>query len=129
MLRLKRGRRGLLLELPLWLALISQSVVAAGFIMHLRQYLFRNSQKAVKEMLWLEGMDWQLENSRGQLQRVKLLANSVVSPWLIVLNFQAEQGRRKWPVVLMPDSVDSTTYRRLSAKLRMCGMDMATEGR
>lgn len=116
------------LELALWLVLSMQCVVAAGFVAHLRQYLFRNSNKAVKEMVWLDGKDWQLENSNGQLQQVSLLGNSVVSPWLIVLNFQPEQGGRKWPVVLMPDSVDSTTFRRLSAKLRMYGLEM-TAGR
>jgi len=114
--------------LPIWLDLPIEAAVLIGFIFHLRVYLFRNCAKAVTSMVWIEGNEWLLENCKGEEHPVTLLGNSVVSPWLIVLNFKPEKGGRKWPVVIMPDSVDSTTFRRLSAKLRMHSVEMGAIG-
>ncbi len=112
-------------ELPMWLSLPIKLAVVIGFIFHLRTYLFRNSAKAITEMIWFEADDWQLLDAYRQQHQVKLLGNSLISPWLLVLNFRAESDGKKWSVVLMPDSVDSTTFRRLNAKLRLFSLETA----
>lgn len=110
-------------ELPLLPTLVVNVAMAAGFVMHLRRYLFLTCKRAVINLVWKECGEWLLETSKGETVAAKLLGSSFVSPCLIVLNFKARQGGRKWPVVIMPDNVDSTTFRRLSAKLKMRGCE------
>lgn len=67
---------------------------------------------AVKaEQVWLE-------TRGGEEVVVRLLPGSVVTPWLTVLRFGEENGRRTWGVVLLPDSLAGSDFRRLRVWLR-----------
>ncbi|MFC1747276.1 protein YgfX [Pseudomonadota bacterium] len=112
-----------LYEIPLLLRLAVFAAVVTALVIHLRRYLFRTCKRAVKGLVWKTGGEWLLETNSGETVAAKLLGSSFVSPWLIVLNFKPEQGGRMWPVVIMQDHVDSTSFRRLSAKLRMYGSE------
>jgi toxin CptA len=107
----------LLIKLALMVALL------LGLIVHSRQYLFKNSSRAVTNLIWQDKELWHLDTATGERIKARLLGSSFVNPWLIVLNFKPEQGGRMLPVVILPDGVDSTTFRRLSAKLRMYGTE------
>ncbi len=115
-------------DLNLLAKLIVVAALIAGFINHTRQYLLKTSKRAVTNLIWQEQNQWQLNTSTGETIMAKLVGSSFVNPWLIVLNFKPEQGGRMLPVVIMPDGVDSTTFRRLSAKLRQHGGRALPEG-
>ena len=108
-------------ELNLFIKLALVAIVIVSVITHSRQYLFKNSKRAVTNLVWQDQNQWQLDTATGEAVTAKLLGSSFVKPWLIVLNFMPEHGGRMLPVVIMPDSVDSTTFRRLSARLRIYG--------
>jgi toxin CptA len=112
-----------LFDLDFLIKLVAFIAVSVGLVVHLRQYLFRNSRRAVMNMIWEERDQWQLETTTGEIISAKLQGSSYVNPWLIVLNFRPEEGGGMVSVVVMPDSVDSTTFRRLSVKLRVYGGD------
>jgi len=113
------------LNLFIKLALMSALIVSA--VIHSRQYLFKNSKRAVTNLVWQEQNQWLVDTASGETINAELLGSSFVNPWLIVLNFKPEQGRRMLPVVIMPDGVDSTTFRRLSVKLRFYGREVVGE--
>jgi toxin CptA len=113
------------LNLAIKLALLAALMV--GFIYHTRRYLLKTGKRSVANLVWLEQDHWQLETTRGETVDANLLGSSFVNPWLVVLNFKPETGGRMWPVVILPDSVDSTTFRRLSVKLRLFGGDAMSD--
>ena len=88
------------LNMLLKLALMAGLVVSA--VSHSRQYLFKNSKRAVTRLIWQEQDQWQLDTATGETINARLLGSSYVNPWLIVLNFKPEQGGRMLPVVIMP---------------------------
>ncbi len=110
-------------ELPLLSTLAVNVAMAIGLVIHLRRYLLRTCKRAVTNLVWQESREWLLETSKGETVAAKLLGSSFVSPWLIVLNFEPHWGGRKWPVIILPDSTDSATFRRLSIKLKMYGCE------
>lgn len=112
-------------DLSLLIKLVLLAALMVGFINHSRRYLLKTGKRAVSTLIWQERDQWQLETVRGETVNAKLLGSSFVNPRLIVLNFKPEAGGRMWPVVIMPDSVDSTTFRRLSVKLRLHGGEAA----
>jgi len=108
-------------DLNLLVKLVFLAALIVAFINHTRQYLFKNSKRAVIKLVWLDQNQWHLNTATGETIKAELLGSSFVNPCLIVLNFKPEQGGRMLPVVIMPDCVDSTTFRRLSVKLRLYG--------
>ncbi len=114
-------------DLNVLIKLIIAAALVVGFINHMRQHLLRINKRTVVNLIWQEQDQWQLETPLGELINARLLGSSYVNPWLIVLNFKPEAGRRMLPVVIMPDSVDSTTFRRLSVKLRLHGGEVARQ--
>ncbi|MCC7484799.1 MAG: hypothetical protein IT529_07380 [Burkholderiales bacterium] len=54
----------------------------------------------------------------GRWREAEILGSSYVSPWLTVLNLGAGGARRPRHVVLVPDNVDASEFRRLRAWLR-----------
>ncbi len=114
-------------DINLLLKLIVLAALIVGFIHHARQYLFKNSRWAVTQLVWQDKNQWQLNMATGENVKAELLGSSFINPWLIILNFRPEQGGRMQPVVIMTDSVDSTTFRRLSVKLRLYGAEAVGE--
>lgn len=106
-------------DIDLSIKLILMVTLFASLYVHSRQYLFKNNRWAILNMVWLEESQWQLDLASGKTIKARLLGNSVVMPGLIILNFKYAQRRRIISVVIMPDSVDTTTFRRLSVKLRL----------
>jgi len=114
-------------NLNIAIKLVLFAVITAGFVTHVRQYLLRNSKRSVNNLLWQDQNQWQLTTATGEMIKARLLGSSFVNPWLIVLNFKPEQGGRMLPVVIMSDGVNRTTFRRLSAKLRMYGAEVVND--
>ncbi len=107
-----------LFVLPGWLTLMATAVVGVSLFLQLRRHLFMQGSRVVTALRWDGGDLWQLQRSQGEGVDATLLGSSFVTPWLIVLNFKIESGRLMLPVVVMPDSVDEASFRRLTSKLR-----------
>lgn len=103
---------------PLWLKLIVAVAISASLLLQLRRYLLFRGDRAVTGVLWDGGDEWQLQRAKGEPLNARLLGSSFVNPFLIVLNFKIESSRRMLPVVIMTDSIDSSSFRRLTSKLR-----------
>ncbi len=104
--------------LPLWLKLVVAVLISVSLVLQLRRYLLFKGDRAVTGVLWDGGGEWQLQRTVGETINAQLLGSSFVTPFLIVLNFKIESSRRMLPVVILSDSIDSTSFRRLTSKLR-----------
>jgi hypothetical protein len=72
---------------------------------------------AITEVLSLPDGRWLITTARPTLSPAVLLPNSLVLPWLTVLVFRLEDGRRR-AVLLLPDNVEENAFRRLRVRLR-----------
>jgi len=104
--------------LPLWVKFVVAPVIIGSALQQLRCHLLQKGKRAVTGLEWDGGDEWQLQMAQGQSISARLLGSSFVSPWLIVLNFKTATSRRLLPVIIMADTIDSTSFRRLTSKLR-----------
>ncbi len=105
-------------ELSVAIKLLVSVFILGGFIFHQRQYVLRKGKRSVYGLLWDSDDAWSLRIASGEEVKASLLGSSFVCPWLIILNFKPEEGGRMWPVIIMPDSTDSTSFRRLISRLK-----------
>ncbi len=61
--------------------------------------------------------EWKLQNGRGEIKSASLKGSSLVTRFLIILNFKVADQRLIFPVVLFPDTLDVSDFRRLSVYL------------
>lgn len=75
---------------------------------------------ALGRTLWFEQEWWYLE-SQGQAQKLSLVGDVVVWPWLVLISFQAQDDSSQRPrLIIFKDSVSDADFRRLSCWLRVC---------
>lgn len=76
----------------------------------------------ISHIVWDSEGDWQLIKLDGNITAASLLGTSYVNRQLLVLNFKIKA--RSWysryqTLVLLPDGVDSESFRRLCVRLRL----------
>lgn len=107
----------MLFVMPWWLKLPVAAAIVTSAVLQLRCHLLQRGPRAVAGVEWDGGDEWQLQMAGGENVSARLLGSSFVSPWLIVLNFRSGSVRLL-PLIIMTDRIDSTSFRRLTAKLR-----------
>ena len=83
------------------------------------------SRRAVVALNRYVDASWQLGMTDGATLQASLLPDSYLHPELLVLNFRLVNGKRR-SVILVRDSADSTSLRRLRAALAL-GVGAALE--
>jgi len=103
--------------------LVSAGLAVAAYY-YLKLHYWQSCQKSVTEFNQDEEGQWSVlcpnlprQKSQSDWVLVKLLGNSFLSTWLLVLNFKGE-GKR-FSVLLPADSLDKDTFRRLRVRLRV----------
>ncbi len=105
------------LILPLTLSWYWRSPVLFVIAFSAWSSLYKSRFNRIKNACWRMSGDFELELRNGKKLRARLLAGSLVTEWLIILHLACKNGRRReW--LLLPDMIDSETYRRLSVRLR-----------
>lgn len=97
------------LNLSLTLRLAVAVVVVLSFIRHI-------TRLPPRRLAWQTDEDWQLLFQDGSERTGQLRPDTYVSPWLVILRFQLEQGGR-CSVVILPDMLDPQSFRRLRVRL------------
>lgn len=119
-LLLHLGAMTLLLALPLPVKamLLIEILLAANFIYSVRRYVVRNALDTIIKVCLDENKVWQLSRRDGKTLSAKLMGDSLCSNMLVILNFRLlgdTPRRTKYSVLVLPDSVDPVSYRRLRA--------------
>ncbi|MBZ0105842.1 MAG: hypothetical protein K8H84_09445 [Sulfuricella denitrificans] len=100
----------------------SSLLIAASLLFHLRRDGLLAAGHSIIALRLDPECNFFCQTRDGSWQEAKLLGSSMVTPWLIVLNFTPE---KKWLVrhaVILPDSADTELLRQLRVLLRWkCG--------
>jgi toxin CptA len=107
-----------LLQAPIWVHAALSAVVLVNFYTSFTTHVLGWGKLAILSLVWGGDGEWTLLSAKGNKSVAKLLPSSYVHPRMIILNFRIpETGRRTQ--LLMQDSLDTNTYRRLLARMRL----------
>ncbi len=80
------------------------------------------SHRAVTRLVWDELGEWVVVFGNGDELPAHLLPDSFVSPLGVVLNLASLVPPGRYAVVILPDSLDRNSFRRLRVRLRLEGV-------
>ena len=107
----------LVLALPFWAHGLQILFLLASLLHHLWRNAWLSAPSSVVAVL-LDG-DRVVLTQRGGSQIVgKLSSNSLISPWLTVLNILPQNSFFAHSVIIFPDSLDAESFRQLRVSLR-----------
>lgn len=89
------------------------SLCLLGFLL-----VLRDMNKINK--LWCphESEDWQIQDKYGQVWTARLCDDSVCTLYFALLNFKSANRKRRHSVMIFPDSLNATSFRRLRVFLK-----------
>lgn len=105
------------LTLPLWAKLALASMVLFSLHYHVRHHA-RLASPASAAMLVLGNAHVSLALRDGNKLEGTISGDSLVTPWLTVLNFLPQDSRFAHSVVILPDSLDAESFRQLRVWLK-----------
>ena len=106
------------LQSNLLLKLMFLLILSLYFVSAVRRYLLGKGDCAVQEAWVSRDGGWRLLLGNGETLQARLLPDSFVKPWLMVLRFKTERFSCTKSMVLLPDSLDRTVNRNLRILLR-----------
>lgn len=109
----------LFMPISVWLKFLGCLFCLADFIRILRLYVLRISGKAIVRITSTPAGEWVLQQRQGTEISAKLLGDSFISTYLIILNFRHLSARRRFSVLITRDNVNPDCFRQLSVHLRI----------
>ncbi len=124
------GAAGLLLttSLPAWAVSCLALGVLGSFLWLTTRHALLMQSGAVVWLLWGAGNEWLLGARDGTRMAAQLNPQSFVRPWLTVLLLAPASGGPMRNVVILPDSLDAESFRRLRVRLRLESTLVAAKG-
>ncbi|MEO5573230.1 MAG: protein YgfX [Gammaproteobacteria bacterium] len=107
----------LLVPLPARIKILLACLVGGSLILTLNTYALLRGRWAIVSAVCEGDGQWSLRTATGREFDVRLLPGSYVNTALVILNFSVDKGWRNYSMVLMPDSLDTLTLRRLRVQL------------
>lgn len=97
-------------------------LIAASLAFHLRRDCLLVASNSIIGLRLDQKCNYSYLTRNGTWLEAKLLASSMVTPWLIVLNFTQENRWLTRHAIIFPDSADTEMLRQLRVLLRWkCG--------
>lgn len=97
-------------------------LIAASLAFHLRRDCLLVAGNSIIGLRLDQKCNFSYQTRNGSWQEAKLLGSSMVTPWLIVLNFTQENRRLARHAIIFQDSADTEMLRQLRVLLRWkCG--------
>jgi hypothetical protein len=97
-------------------------LLAAGILLSLGWYwprqVSRRAPGTIRTLTWGSDRACHLQLQGGGVSDATLCRQAFVQPWLVILQV-TETGRRRRPLVILPDMLDGVTFRRLRVRLKM----------
>lgn len=102
---------------PIWLKIVVGLVCVYSAVANSWETALRKVPRAITRCWVSSEGQWALQNRAGQVVTARLCADSLVTRFLIVLNFKPLQTKRVISIILVPDVVDTPTFQRLKLYL------------
>lgn len=115
------------ISLPTFALIMLLAVLAASMVYYiLRDAALRSDSACVA--LRLEDGQVVLINRKGEESSGNLRTSSVVTPHFVMLNIGLPDQRRGRSLLVLPDSMDADSFRRLRVMLRYGGISVGNPG-
>ncbi len=105
------------LAFSIWIKFVLLLIIVILFVCVLRRHCFRISKNSIKLMEQHIDDSWGLYRVGGGITQANLSSNSLVTRYLIILNYKVPGKWFSVSVLLFPDSESSDNLRRLRASL------------
>ena len=105
------------LDLPLWAKLALAVVVVTSLAYHVWLDAQRAAPSSITALV-LEGDRVLLVSCDGQQLAVSISKDSLVTPWLTILNVTPLGARTTRRILILPDSMDAESFRQLRVWLK-----------
>ena len=99
------------IEIPFWI----KWLLFIGMIF----YFIYNARNPIMAFCALENNHWQLLLHNGAQLTAELLDSSVITRYVMILNFRHTHHRKKYSLCVFPDSLPSSDLRRLRSSISM----------
>ncbi len=108
----------LILPVPLWMMCGGLLILLLSGMLSYRRRVSLRGRNSIVGLNRNAGGTWQLRLTDASTHQASLLPDSYLHPELLVLNFRLGNRRRR-SVILVRDSADSTSLRRLRVALAL----------
>lgn len=110
----------MLLVVPLvwWVKLAGVVAIVVASVWHLRRHAWRSVPEAWVGLRWSTESRWQAWRQEGEAMAITILPDSMVTSALTVIRFRSADQRWPQALVLLADSADAESLRRLRVQLR-----------
>ncbi|HWU34551.1 MAG TPA: protein YgfX [Methylovorus sp.] len=108
----------LMVPLPWWVTLLGALLIVVASLRQLQRHAWRSVPQAWMRLQWTVESGWQAWRHDGQAMQITILPDSMVTSVLTVIRFRC--AGQRWPqaLVLLADSADPESLRRLRVQLR-----------
>lgn len=97
-------------------------LILTSLVVHLRRDCQLVAHNSIIGLRLDQKCNFSYQTRNGTWLEAKLLGSSMVTPWLIVLNFTQKKSRLVRHTIILPDSADTEMLRQLRVLLRWkCG--------
>jgi len=103
---------------PLWGIIIIECCLGYSLTRNIKRYAQLHDPLAIKKITYSKEKGWLLIDNANTIYLAKLLPNSTVFSWLIILNFQCVKKKKKKHVLVFSDSLPPSLFRQLKVRLR-----------
>lgn len=104
--------------LPHWVVVGTVTVVAASAALHLRRYAWLNAPASIVFLDLTDNLECEARQRDGTTIHCTVASSTFVSPAMTVINLKPQSARLQRHVIILPDSMDSDTFRALRVWLR-----------
>lgn len=103
---------------PIWAIIILECCLGYSLTRNIKRHAQLHDAKSIKKITYSKDKGWTLLTRKNELYHVKLLPNSTVFSWLIVLNFQLTTKKKKKSILIFQDSLSPAAFRHLKVLLK-----------
>jgi len=98
---------------PLWLQLLAYSINFYSAYINIKRHSLLQHPLAIREIWTNATGEWYLRAQNGKVYTVHLQGDTLLTSSLVILNFKRSDSRFGISVILFPDAVETTTFRRM----------------
>lgn len=109
----------LCLHLPQWFLLLILLLLSISLYRVLYSLVFMSAPDAIKSFALRDDQQWSLQNRNGQLLEASLAHYSINTEKVVILNFRLLNTKKWINLIILPDSLDIESFRRLRVMLWM----------
>ena len=106
------------LPFPVWAKIALVFFILLSMVYHLWREAWLSAPSSAVALLLEEDNLAVLTQHNGKQLNCKILCDSLVTPFLTILNVLPQDSRMAQSIIILPDSMDSVSFRQLRVRLK-----------